>query len=271
MTPHDEAAVVLGFVSAVGASATLGSVPKKPNTEPPTHRATVYRELRNRLVTGEIAPGTRLVELDLAAQLGVSRTPIREALRRLESDGFAQRAPEGGIVASPMGSDDVGDIGLLRIEIDGVAARLAVARATARDWAHLRSLVEAFLDVADDDVEGLNVAHLSFHRALYEIAFSPRLHGFFENYMLPYLELSFNVGSTSPQHSYRQHLTLLRALSSGDPERAVDASRDHATSGAKVAITNLTPRGSRPAPPAKHKQAKPKPAQPTPAQAKPAT
>lgn len=217
----------------------LETVPRKPTTQTPTHSATVYKELRHRLVTGEIEPGTRLVELDLAADLGVSRTPIREALRRLESDGFVQRMPEGGIVASPMGPDDIGDIGLLRVEIEGVAAKLAVARATSRDWARLRALVDAFLEVDDTDEEGLNAAHLAFHRAMYEIAFSPRLHGFLENYLLPYLELSFNTGTTSPQHSHRQHLSLLRALSSGDAERAVTASRDHAKSGARVATTWL--------------------------------
>ncbi len=137
-----------------------------------THSATVYKELRHRLVTGAIAPGTRLVELDLAADLSVSRTPVREALRRLESDGFVQRIPGTGIVASPMGPDDVGDIGLLRVEIEGVAAQLAVARATARDWARLRQLTDAFLEVPEDDEEGLNNVHLRLHRAIYEIAFA---------------------------------------------------------------------------------------------------
>jgi DNA-binding GntR family transcriptional regulator len=222
-------------VNAPSDSTMLLPVPRSADPHATTHSATVYKALRNRLVTGTIEPGTRLVELDLAADLGVSRTPVREALRRLESDGFVQRIPGTGIVASPMGPDDVGDIGLLRVEIEGVAAQLAVARATARDWARLRSLADAFLDVADDDEDGLNAAHLALHRAIYEIAFSPRLHGFLENYLLPYLELSFNVGTTSPQHSHRQHMTLLKALSSGDVDRAVKASRDHASSGARTA------------------------------------
>ncbi len=213
-------------------TSTTGSKPRAK-----THAAAVYNQLRRSLVNGELSPGTRLFEVDLANELGVSRTPVREALRRLESDGFVQRVPGTGLIVTPMGPDDIGDIGLLRIEIDGVAARLAVSRATARDWERMYDLVDQLAKVPEHDPDALSVAHMAVHRAIYEVGFSPRMRGFFENHVLQYLELSVNVGAgpTSPKASHKQHLTLLRALSSGDVDRAVAGARSHAASGARAA------------------------------------
>ena len=101
----------------------------------------VYERLRRAILDGTFPPGARLVEADLAEQLAVSRTPVREALRRLESDGFAQRI-RGGLVITPSGPDDLGDIGLLRIEIDSLAARLAATRGTKAAWADLERRID---------------------------------------------------------------------------------------------------------------------------------
>ena len=196
----------------------------------------VYAELRRELLTNAIAPGERLLEVELAERLRVSRTPVREALRRLESDGFVERGPAGGMVATPTGPDDLGDIGLLRIEIDGLAARLAAARGTEADWAQAFFLV-AQLRTAADEAE-LAHTHRMLHREIYAIAFSPRMAAFFNGQLLPYIEEAVNVGPgnhSDPEGAFLQHLTLIRALSSGDVDRAVQASREHAASGVKYA------------------------------------
>ena len=93
---------------------------RPPQPERPAYEST-YAQLRKELLTDLIAPGMRLREVEIADRLQVSRTPVREALRRLESDGFVERS-EGGLVATPTGPDDLGDIGLLRVEIDGCHA-----------------------------------------------------------------------------------------------------------------------------------------------------
>ena len=196
----------------------------------------VYEDLRRAVLSGEIPPGTRLYEVELAERMQVSRTPVRESLRRLESDGFAQRVHGGGLVVTPMGVDDLGDIGLFRIEVDGLAARLASARATKADWDHVRSIVERMRDARSD--EELAAIHQQVHRAIYAIGFSPRMTAFFDNHLLPYIELTVNVGpgfKADPEGSYRQHLALLRAMSSGEVERAVKASREHAERGLRYA------------------------------------
>jgi DNA-binding GntR family transcriptional regulator len=204
--------------------------------EEPLAYETVYAELRRELLTDEILPGARLREVDLADRLSVSRTPVREALRRLESDGFVQRSASGRLVATPAGPDDLGDIGLLRIEIDGLAARLASARGSEADWDHVLGLVDE-LRRAPDEV-ALAHTHRDLHRSIYSIGFSPRMAAFFGAHLLPYIEEAVNVGpgyTSDPEGAYRQHLALVRALSSGDVERAIRASRLHAESGVRYA------------------------------------
>lgn len=187
------------------------------------------------MIDGTIPPGARLVEADIADRMNVSRTPIREALRRLESDGFVQRRGPR-LITTPIGPDDLGDIGLLRVELDGLAARLAVARGTSRDWEAARQVVERLAEVPERDVDALAIAHANVHRAIYAMGFSPRMSLFVENHVLGYIELAQSVGSprTTPESSYRQHLALLKILSSGDPERAEQAARQHARTGARV-------------------------------------
>jgi DNA-binding GntR family transcriptional regulator len=161
---------------------------------------------------------------------------VREALRRLESDGFVERAPAGGMVATPTGPDDLGDIGLLRIEIDGLAAHLAAERGTEEQWAQAFYLV-AQLRTAGDEAE-LAHRHRLLHRELYAIAFSPRMAAFFNGQLLPYVEEAVNVGPGShsdPEGAFQQHLTLVRVLSSGDVEQAQRAARDHAAAGVEFA------------------------------------
>jgi DNA-binding GntR family transcriptional regulator len=215
-------------------AAPIASSPPR-SAERPAYEAT-YAQLRRELLTDVISSGERLREVDLAERLQVSRTPVREALRRLESDGFVERSPTGGLVATRTGPDDLGDIGLLRIEIDGLAARLAATRGTESDWAQVFFLV-AQLRTAADAVE-LAHTHRMLHREIYAIAFSPRMASLFNNQLLPYIEEVVNVGpgkDSDPDGAFRQHLTLVRALSSGDADRAVQASRSHAASGARYA------------------------------------
>ncbi len=209
--------------------------PPLPIAEKPGYEST-YAQLRRELLSDTILPGERLLEVELAGRLRVSRTPVREALRRLESDGFVQRGPSGGLEATPTGPDDLGDIGLLRVEIDGLAARLAATRGGQQDFDQAFFLV-AQMRTAADETE-LAHTHRMLHREIYAIAFSPRLAALFNGHLLPYIEEAVNVGpgnASDPEGAFHQHLALVRALSSGDVELAVETSREHAASGVRYA------------------------------------
>jgi DNA-binding GntR family transcriptional regulator len=196
-----------------------------------SHGESVYRALRAALVNYAIEPGSRIRETEIAERLEVSRTPVREALRRLESDGFVQRIGRSRLVATPAGPDDLGDIGLLRVEIDGLAARLAARRATARNWAELGRLVDRIGELRDTG--DVRTAHAEFHRAIYAIGFGPRMSIFVDNHIVPFVDVAVNPGASAVDAAAtsRNHEKLLAALSSGDVERAVRAARQHAESG----------------------------------------
>src|SRR5262245_45829111 len=119
-------------------------------TEHPLAYEAVYEWLRRAVMDDVLPGGSHLTEAGLAARLDVSRTPVREALGRLESDGLAVRSPAGGLVVTETGPDDLGDLGLLRIEVDGLAARLAAARGTPEQWDEVMARVDRLLEAPDD-------------------------------------------------------------------------------------------------------------------------
>ena len=206
-----------------------------PGDERPAYEI-AYEQLRREIVADQIPAGARMVEVDIADRLQLSRTPVREALRRLESDGYVQRSPSGRLVVTPTGPDDLGDLALVRIEVDGLAARLASQRGSSSDWRRLMDMAERLR--AADDEPALVRAHRDIHREIYGVAFSPRMASFFGNQLLSYVEAAVNVGPGTgfdPDGAGDQHVALVRALSSGDAERAVRAARDHAASGARYA------------------------------------
>ena len=93
-------------------------------------REIVYEELKMQILTGKIVPGTRLMEVELAADMGVSRTPIREAIRKLEKEGLVTIEPRRGAYASQISVKDMVDILEVRQDMEGLAAYFASSRMT---------------------------------------------------------------------------------------------------------------------------------------------
>ena len=193
----------------------------------------VYRLLRRAVLSRRITPGTRLVETELAGRLGVSRTPVREALRKLEADGFATRAPGGGLEARLISPDEVSDLFLVRAEIDRLAARLATERAKPGDWDQIRRQVNDLQRAGVTDGVGsetFNDLHLSLHAAIYAVAFGPRFAGLLNAHMLQFLEAAAELSYATPAATLPagdQHIKLVDELSSGDEQRAVSAAEEH--------------------------------------------
>ena len=204
----------------------------------------VYRLLRRALLTQQITPGTRLVEVDVAKRLGVSRTPVREALRRLESDGFVIRGRGGGLEAVAMTQTEVEDIFLIRGELDRLAARLACLRATPPDWDIVRAQV-AEMDRAilshGQGSEEFNNLHLAVHAAIYRLAFGPRMAGTLSNHVLHYTAIAADLSYARPDQTLpavAQHDSLIAAIASGDPARAATAADEHVQRSAHDATTS---------------------------------
>lgn len=194
----------------------------------------VYVALRRGIASGDISAGTRLVETDLAERMNVSRTPVREALRRLESDGFVQRSEGRGLVVTPMGPNDVGDIARLRAHVDGLAAGLASERSGPGGWASLDDCIARMAEIGNRhgvQSPDFHREHVAFHRAVYHVAFSPRLASYLENHLLEYIETSglhYLGRLRAAAEIVDEHRELLKAMSSGDPLVAAGAAETHA-------------------------------------------
>src|SRR5690606_27946853 len=130
--------------------------PMKP-TEVATHGRRAVIELREKIINGELAGGTRLFEVSLAETLQISRTPVREALSRLAEEGLLDRLPNGGFVVRRFGYADVVDSIELRGVMEGTAARLAAERGAAPEaLEHIQDIVtqlDSCFGPNEDDVD----------------------------------------------------------------------------------------------------------------------
>lgn len=217
-----------------GAKTGLGSLVSLTAEMRRTTYEQVYRALRRALVTGQIPAGTHLIETELAAQLGVSRTPVRDALRRLEGDGFAERGGMGGLRSVTIDRAEIHNLFLVREELDKLAARLACVRAESGQWDELRALLDTMGAVSVEHGHAskeFSQAHLAFHTLIYRIAFGARFAGLLGNHLLEYMEIAADLSYRDPARTrpaVEQHQELVVELASGDVNRAVAAAQAHA-------------------------------------------
>jgi DNA-binding GntR family transcriptional regulator len=136
----------------------------------------VYRSLRDHIVEGQLPPGTRLIELDLAQQFESSRTPVREALKRLSAEGLVSMDPARGMIVRDVDPVEAEEIYVIREVIDGLAGRLAAPRASDDDLTKLHVLIDAQRDaVRDGDWLEMTRANRRYHEVIYRATGSHHL------------------------------------------------------------------------------------------------
>jgi DNA-binding GntR family transcriptional regulator len=192
----------------------------------------VYRLLRHSIVSRSMVPGTRAVEAALAEQLHVSRTPVRDALRRLEGDGLLVRR-NGGLEVVDISTEEIDDIFRVRGELDRLAARLACERGVEADWRELRLLVDALAPAIGNfgiSSYEFSQAHEAVHAAIYRIAFAPIVASMLSDRLLGLVDIAEELSYTAdgPEEPVvAQHVELVDALSGGNVERAMAAADRH--------------------------------------------
>ena len=136
----------------------------------------VCESLRSSTTSGPLAPGQRLVEARLAERLGVSRAPVREAIRVLEREGLVRSLPRRGVIVSVLNIDDVREIYGLRSAVESWAGREACRKSTPDDLDELDRIVRAMKESSDSGEAGrLSALDVEFHRTICEIAGNQRL------------------------------------------------------------------------------------------------
>jgi DNA-binding GntR family transcriptional regulator len=201
----------------------------------------VYVTLRGRFADGDLAPGERLTEAALAQELGVSRTPVREALGRLLSDGLVVPAARGVVVAT-LSREEIEQIYELRAALEGLAAALTARRQAAGLMApaEVRRIQEAAdaveRAVADGDVKRSARANLAFHRAFGLAPVNPfledALHRVWDRIAVS--TVSNLADAEWARTVLGQHRAICAAIVDGDADAARRAAEEHIRSAAEI-------------------------------------
>ncbi len=204
-----------------------------------TVRARAAEELRNRILTGALGPGTRL-DLDaVCAEFGASRTPVREALLELSYEGLVEVAPRSGITVIGLSPRDVLDNFAILGTLAGKAAEWAAARITDEELTHIRDLGEA-VNREDD----LVAANWRFHRAVHRASGSPRILALIRQTVGVVPTNFFDVFPDQGQHTAADHDELVVALAGHDGAGARAAAERHVTE-AGAALARFLEEGPR--------------------------
>ena len=218
--------------------------PAPPQLARPQLAEDVARFVRKRIFDGTYAAG-KYVRLDqLAAELGISVTPVREALFELKAEGLLAQRPHRGFVVLPVTARDITDVSNVQAHIGGLLAARAAANITddqLSDLHRIQSELEAAYAGDDDDL-AVRLNH-EFHRAINVAADSPKLAQLMSQITRYAPESVFPTIAGWPPKSIRHHRTLLAALKGRDEERARAAMSEHLASGARPLIDHLTQRG----------------------------
>lgn len=190
----------------------------------------VFEYLRESILNGNLKPGERLMEIALADQLGVSRTPVREAIRKLEKESFVEMIPRKGAYVADLTAKDIIDVLEIRILLEGFASSLAAQRMSEEELMSLRETLEAFNDaVSRQDRQAMIDLDNTFHDKIFDatknnklIEIVKDLHDQFQRFRLTY----FTEFDNYPEIQ-KWHQKIYDAIRSSDVNAAKEAAEQH--------------------------------------------
>ncbi len=190
----------------------------------------VYRELRNAVITGRISGGTRLVESTLAAEMKVSRTPIREALNALSLEGLLYSIPRAGYIVEEMSDYDVQDLFTTRMTIEKIAACQAMEKISAQELKLLDLNIQQTDEVLEAGLtEKMTDLDMAFHTIIYKATRSRALLKICQtlsDYTLKYRMALIHLPEMS-QKTRDGHFRIYEAILSGKPANVNEAIQSH--------------------------------------------
>ena len=207
----------------------------------------VFERLRRMIIAGEYGPTERLIEEQVAERLGVSRTPVRQALTMLEAEGLVQIEPNKGAMVCSFSADDVMEIYDLRALLEGHAARRAAREIDADKLARLGELAGEMEGLTgryadrEDEIRRLVILNNEFHGIILEANRNRRLGRLVRRIVeIPLVyKAFFRYGPHERVLSNHYHRQILKALRDGDPDRAEIVMREHVYEGRDFVIRAL--------------------------------
>jgi DNA-binding GntR family transcriptional regulator len=202
----------------------------------------VYAILHEAILSGILPPGQRLGEELLAALFDVSRTPVREALLRLETTGLAHRVPRRGLIVARITPEEIVEVYVVRENLDGLAAHLAAQVATPSDVAILIAINEEFARAARaGDVVAMADLNLQFHEAVARVARNSLL----SQFLTQIHHHVRRIPGTTFQHPGRaasaveEHASIIEAIQARDAERARQLATESMATARRIRIAML--------------------------------
>lgn len=205
-------------------------------------RELVLEAIREAIINGSLKPRERLMEIQMAEELGVSRTPIREALRKLELEGFIVMVPRKGAYVADISTKDIADVFEIRASLEGLAAALAAERVTEEELEFMeRCLVIKAEAIATADFEKLVDIDTKFHEAIYKASRNERLVTIVNNLREQIQRLrttSLSVPGRMYQ-SLKEHRAIVEAIQSRDISLARQVAQDHIENAENVMMESI--------------------------------
>lgn len=205
-------------------------------------RDVVFNTLRDGILRGELEPGERLMEVHLAQKLGVSRTPIREAIRKLELEGLVQMIPRKGAVVASITEEDLRDVLEVRKVLECLAVELACQKRTEQDMVELKDALEGFRrEMHSRNPSKIAVRDVAFHDVIYRITDNRRLIQILNNlreqmyrYRLEYIK-----DEKKRMTLVSEHMDIVSAIENRNAEAAKAAITLHIINQQATVLDNL--------------------------------
>lgn len=201
----------------------------------------VYAELKRQIISLELKPGERVYEPAMASALQVSRTPLREAIRRLISESLLEQQRTGGVLVPALDEAEISELYEVRAAMESLMARNACLKATLADIDALEGILErnaAMVGFADEAMK----QGMSLHGKIAAIAgnaWARRFHDQISNQMERYRHFTNSTQERRDQ-ALAQHRTLVAAVAAGDPDRAARIAFDHVMGARDAAVRAMS-------------------------------
>ncbi|MGE5614104.1 MAG: GntR family transcriptional regulator [Bacillota bacterium] len=193
-------------------------------------REIIFDTIREAIIVGELKPGERLMEVQLAEKMGVSRTPVREAIRKLELEGLVEMLPRKGARVANLSEKEIMDVLEVRSTLDGLASSLSAMRITDDEIKELKQILAQFIAcVEKNNLQGSIKKDVEFHDVIYRssrndklIQISNNLREQVQRYRVIYMK-----DYSSSKELIKEHTEICDAISRRDPEAAMKCAQVH--------------------------------------------
>lgn len=193
-------------------------------------RDVIFNTLRDAIVTGELKPGERLMEVTLAEKMGVSRTPVREAVRRLEMEGLVTMTPRKGTHVAELSVKDIMDVLEVRAALDRLATELAAGRIRQENIRQLGNIHKQYIAcLGKENISGAIKKDVEFHEAIYNASGNNKLSSVAGNLreQIYRFRVLYMKDFSNAEEVLKEHQAILQALQEKNVELAGKLAEEH--------------------------------------------